>query len=234
VNQGGACPWCVVQDITITHNIIAHVPMGIVMAPIEGPQSTNDAVPLGRVLVENDLIVDSNSTTWGGHGWAFELVVSDPPNMHDITIDHNTTFSNDAAVSLDFGVASDQMTNFQFLNNLQDCGQYGYFTQAGDAVPSFVTGAFGWKQNAVLGSCGGTGVTEIQTTLATAGFTSISGTNPAVTGNFQLLASSSLRAMGTDGQDIGVADWYCLNSTTNAALAGTYVQQPGGRCSNGN
>ena len=47
-NQDGTCPWCVVQDVTITHNLIQHASGGTEMA---GSDNNNPSLPSARVLV---------------------------------------------------------------------------------------------------------------------------------------------------------------------------------------
>jgi hypothetical protein len=70
-------------------------------------------------------------------------------------------------------------------------------------------------------------------------FTSVSGTDPNLTGNFQLLNSSPYHNAGTDGKDIGVWDWPTFNSKTTNVINGVWVPGIGnvttntGKLSNG-
>jgi len=59
-------------------------------------------------------------------------------------------------------------------------------------------------------------------TTAGADFTSTGGTDPVLSGNFQLASSSPYIQTGTDGKDIGVWDWSTLNTETTNALNGNY------------
>jgi hypothetical protein len=241
VNQSGACTWCSVLDVTTTHNIISHAPVALVLAPIQGPVSTNDSVPTGRVLFQNNLITDIDKNTWGGgyYGYVFIIDTNDPPNMHDVILDHNTAFVDNAAMDLNYTNSGDQVTNAQLTNNLLDQGTGGYVSQAGAPVSSFFNGTYIFNDMALLNSTrtsagypsGYPGYPRSGTlfsSLSTVGFTSYSGTDPNLNGNFQLTSGSAFHNAGTDGRDIGVWDWTCLNNDTAAALTGSFVPGPGG------
>jgi hypothetical protein len=230
-NQNGACTWCVVQDVTVTHNLIQHAPMGIVMTPIAGPETTNPALPTGRILVRNNVFDDISATNWGGgsYGTVFQVLSNSAyPIMHDITIDHNTGFPD--VDFLYFGV-SGTVSNTQFSNNISNYALYGV---AGDGfgpgigalnayAPNYI-----YNDTVLINSTGATpgGVWPtgtIWSSLAGVGFTSYSGTPPNLSGNFQLTSHSPYYQAGTDGKDIGVWDWTCLNNDSAAALVGKFV-----------
>ena len=229
VNQGGTCTWCVVQDVTATHNIIQHAPMGLVLAPIQGPSSTNDALPTQRILVRNNVFADISSATWGLPGWVYQISMdSTLPTMHDIIIDHNTSFSN--VTTLNLG-NSGTVNNFQFTNNISDYGIYGIFGNdvgpGAAALTTYLTN-YVYNANALLNSSGsrlgGTWPSgTLWSTRAGVDFTNVTGTDPALSGDFQLTSRSPYFHAGTDGKDIGVWDWTCLNSDSAAALAGKFV-----------
>ncbi len=234
VNQGGACTWCSVLDITTTHNIISHAPNGVNITAY----ATSNCVPTGRVRVSNNRLTDISGLNWGNNtnavGQAFNTGAYDPPDMHDIIIDHNTAFSDRYALYTDYSTAGDVVQNVQYTNNLQDSGISGV-----SGTSAFEPG-YSWNphrlsdvvlMNATAAPVGGNppidpGISF--TTYAGAGFTSYSGSDPDLTGNFQLTSSSSYHNAGTDGKDIGVWDWICLNNDSAAALAGKFV--PSQRC----
>ena len=233
-DQNGACVWCVVQDITITHNLIRHAPMGI---QISAPDSNfYPSLTTGRVLVQNNVLDDISSLNWGGHGWVFEINSNTTfPSPHDITIDHNTSFadSTNGAVIL-FGDTG-TVNNVQVTNLISDQGAYGIVgSGTGSGTPTLTT----YTRNLVYGgnvllnasgaSVGTYPAGTFWNTLAGVQFTSYSGIDPTLSGNFQLRSSSPYHNAGTDGKDIGVWDWACLNSDSAAALAGTFV--PGSGC----
>src|SRR5437899_9606528 len=47
-NQGGGCPWCVVQDVTVTNNIARHIGQAVGMSGQEGAGAR-------RFLIQNNL-----------------------------------------------------------------------------------------------------------------------------------------------------------------------------------
>jgi len=231
VDQGGTCTWCVVQDVTITHNRIQHVPIGIVIANSLTDGDVNPATQ--RVLVQNNLFTDIDSASWGSGGQIFKLSISATPQAHDWIIDHNTGFSDyNAAIIGDSGT----IQNFQFTNNILDYGNCsgcgGIFgSGVGSGTVALSTFAPGYIYNDVVFSTTTTGTYPLgtfwSTNLAGVGFTSYSGTDPNLTGNFQLTSGSAYHDTGTDGKDIGVWDWTCLNSDSAAALAGKFIPSSG-------
>ena len=226
-NQDGTCPWCVVQDVTITHNLIQHVSGG---TEIAGSDNNNPSLPSARVLVRNNLYNDISAANWGGRGWAFEILTGSNLSVpHDITIDHNTSFLDQTFLTLgDSGAAN----NVQLTNNLSDYGVYGIFGSGmGSGVSSLnaYLSNLSYKAIVLMGSQSNAyPLGTSWSSLSTVGFTNYSGKDPNLSGNFQLLSSSAYHNAGSDGKDIGVWDWSCLNSDSTAALAGTFVPGSGG------
>jgi hypothetical protein len=242
VNQSGGCTWCSSLDITITNNIIQHAPMAFVIAPILSP--AYPSIPTGRVLIQNNLMLDISCTAQGaGIGELFMLSTEDSPYlMHDIVIDHNTGF-NDPATSGCVGYGSalltisqdngytNHMTNLQLTNNIANYGATGIVGQGlAQGTPALATYApgYSYNQNVFINTTGtSSGFTfpsgTFYSTLAGVSFTSISGTNPNLTGNFQLLNSSPYHNAGTDGKDLGVWDWPVFNVKTTNATNGVFV-----------
>jgi hypothetical protein len=223
-------PWTVVQNVTVSHNLIQHQPIGTIFGDFVNLNLDYQAT--NTILYRNNVISDSNSATWGPDGWAIEVSIGhsnqvSPEYMHDVTIDHNTTFSDQAAFYLAISDTSSYMTNLAYTNNLQDCGSLGVSSDSGTAISTKVLGTFTWSKNTLIGSCGDgsspSGSNFHATNLAAVGFTSYSGTDPDLSGNFQLTSGSAYHNAGTDGKDIGVYDWTCYNATTAAAAAGDYT-----------
>ena len=235
VNQNGSCPWCVVQDVTITHNLMLHAPIGVVLAPSQGPQTTNPAVPTQRVLIQNNFFADISSVNWGGHGWVYQVISdSTVPTMHDIILDHNTSFedSTNGAV-MAFGDTG-TVNNLQITNLISDQGAYGIFgsgTAQGTSTLTTYTKNLVYGANVLLNAIGVSRVTypagTYWNTLAGVEFISYSGTDPTLPGNLQLQSTSRYHNAGTDGKDIGVWDWACLNNDSAAALVGNFVPSSG-------
>jgi hypothetical protein len=228
--SGGACAWCTVQDVTITHNLIRHVADGIEISG-ENPGYPNlPTLPSARILVQNNVLDDVSSINWGGHGWVYEIAMESnelPP--HDIIIDHNTSFpdtTNGAVYVLgNSGVAP----NFQITNLLSVYGAYGIFgSGAGSGIPALSTYLTGYiyDKNAFITSSGTSQGKYPSGTLWNTQ-TGVKFTDFAST-NYQLLSISPYHNAGTDGKDIGMWDWTCLNNDSAAALAGKFI--PGSGC----
>jgi hypothetical protein len=215
VNQDGGCTWCVVQNVTVAHNLIQHAPMGVVVAPIQGPASTNDAVATNLILVQNNVLDDISSANWGGHGWAFHLIVGS--GEQDIVIDHNTAFPDTAFIFLG---DSGTVANTQFTNNISNLGLYGIIgANVGSGTPALATFAPGYIYNDIvfIGSMGGTyPAGTFWNTSSEVGFTNYAGAN------YQLTSGSAYHNAGTDGKDIGVWDWTTFSTETTNAVNGNY------------
>lgn len=248
VNQSGNCTWCSALDITLTHNLIQHAPSAIVVAAIEAP--SNPSVPTGRILIRNNVMSDISCRNWGT-GASYEGMLVEfglmpaPYILHDITVDHNTGFvdSNSACTSVgggfiffQVGGSGEVLTNLQLTNNLTDYGAVGMsgedFNPGTSTLTGWVPGGYVYGQNALLNATGTANSNPYPSgtfwnTLSGVGFTSYSGTDPNLSGNFQLTSSSSYHNAGTDGKDVGVWDWACFNYDTTAALAGNFVPNPG-------
>jgi len=220
-NQNGGCNWCVVQDVTITSNLIRHAASGIETAVSD---NTFVSLPTNRVLIQNNVLTDI-STSYGGDGRGFlALSVTNSATRtteDNITIDHNTVFADNAF--LFFG-ESGTIPNFQFTNNLGTYGNDGIAgTGAGSgllALNTYVPNA-SYAQNLLLTSSGGSAGFQwpngtLWSTIAGAQFTDYPG------GNYQFLSTSPYRNAGSDGEDIGVWDWAGFNAKTTNALGGKY------------
>jgi hypothetical protein len=223
-NQSGACTWCVVQDVTVTHNIIQHAPIGVVLAPIGGPYS---AVPTGRVLIQNNVLNDISSVNWGTRGCLFQLNSGTGFAVHDWIIDHNTGFDDGCyAIMGDSGTIQD----LQLINNIGTYGTYGIYgtgESPGNNTLNFYAPVRVYHNMVFITSSG----TCPRCTYPSGTFyntqTEVDFTNHAG-GNFQLTSRSRYYHAGTDGKDVGVWDWTCLNGDSAAALAGKFVPSIGG------
>ena len=227
-NQNGSCPWCVVQDVTITHNLIQHAAMGTEISHEDDIHPPS--LPSARVLVQNNVYNDI-SAAWGG-GWAFEITsATSLIPAHDITIDHNTAFPQKTFLVLgDSGTAA----NTQFTNNVSNYGVYGIFgNNVGSGTVALSTYVPGYVYNdTVFITATGTSQGKYPpgtfwNTQAGIQFTNYAGAN------FQLLNTSPYHNAGTDGKDIGVWDWTCLNTDAAADLVGKFVPSPGCALSGG-
>lgn len=228
---GGTCPWCVVQDVTVTHNLIRHVADGIELASSDS-NYPGQTFPTNRVLVQNNVFDDVSSVNWGGHGWVYLLLMATGlQSLHDITLDHNTSFPDSANGAVVVLGDSATAPNVQITNLLSGYGAYGVFGSGAGmgtaALNGFLTNYI-YNKNVFISAGGAAqGVYPSGTYWnTTAG---VSFTNFA-SAKYQLLSTSPYHHAGTDGKDVGVWDWACLNNDSAAALSGKFV--PGNGCGN--
>ena len=237
VPNSTSVPWTVCADFTITHNLIQHVPEVLVLDPITSSYGPTSAQPTQRILMQNNVSSDVNTVSWGGPGYVYQLGGlgngTDGPIMHDVIIDHNTSFVNvtdyTAFVELDCACnTGDTVENFQLTNNVTDYGLTGIQGQgvaSGTAALSAYASGYIYNDNVFATAPTGTypSGTLWAGSLAGLGFASYSGTDPNLSGNFQLTNAKAFNAAGTDGKSVGVWDWACYNAETTAALAGTFM-----------
>jgi hypothetical protein len=111
VNQDGGCPWCVVQDVLFTNNVVRHVSSAI---SILGHDTRYPALMANNIAFRNNLFEDV-SKRYGGDG-RFALINGGA----DIAFDHNTVINDGAATVYAYGLASPGfvLTNNVLLDNL--------------------------------------------------------------------------------------------------------------------
>ena len=114
-NQENTAPWTVVQDITISRNIVRHANAGV--AILGRDYSAPDGSQLTRRIKLLHNVFDDIGFTWGG-GIQFVLMTEGPA---DVVIDHNTVFHTGHVVTVDNG----QVSGFVFNNNLARHNTYG-------------------------------------------------------------------------------------------------------------
>ncbi len=220
-NQDGHCKWCVVQDVTITHNLIRHAATGIETAASD---DNNISLPTQRILISNNVLTDISSK-YGGNGWAFETICANTnasrTSAHDIVIDHNTAFAENTLLYLgDSGIT----LNYQFTNNIGGYGRYAIFGNASGvgALPlrRYVPNAIYDKIVLLTSNSQSDGGKWPDGTLwnsvKRAQFTDYP------EGDYQLLATSPYHNAGSDGKDIGVWDWEIFKEATTNATGGAY------------
>jgi hypothetical protein len=199
--------------------------MGIQIAASD---NGHPSLPSARVLVQNNLMNDINSANWGSSGVAFGYTQESSPlvSPYDVTIDHNTLFPSGKFLLLgDHGTAGPT----KITNNLSSYGTYGIFgSGAGSGTLALTTFLpnLTYSDNVLITASGSSQGAYPSAThwnsQAGVDFTDFAG------GNFQLLSRSHYHNAGTDGKDIGVWDWACLNNDAVAALAGKFVPSPNG------
>jgi hypothetical protein len=214
-SESGANSWAVVQDITFRNNIVRHVQRVLNMSGMDGGDGV---VRLHRVLFENNLSYDVDTTRWGlplqGDccNGAYQIM----SRADQIVINHNTLINNTVTVlSLEAG----PMTSFVYTNNIARHNTYG-----ANGTASLEANAPGYifTKN-VFSELAGSGFTQAMypsnnffpLTVAAIDFVDYNN------GDYHLAVSSPYRNAATDGKNIGV-DFNVLTS----ALTGTPVSGP--------
>jgi hypothetical protein len=189
-NQNGKAPWSVVQQITVTNNVVQHVAAGF---DILGLDATTTRVTNG-ITVKNNLFLDVSKASWGGSG---QLVLTQGGS--NIVFDHNTVFTDGTSVVYADGAA---VTGFRFTNNIVPDNAWAIMgnnsTEGNGTLGRYYPGAVVDKNVFIAGNAGVyPGGNFFPATLSLVGFVNIGA------GDFSLALSSPFKNDATDGTDIG-------------------------------
>jgi len=200
-NQDGGAPWSVVQDVTITNNIVRSVGGGFNM---HGTDDNRPSLPTRRVRISNNLLEDVDGARWGGPGIAFHT----NGGPHDITIEHNTVFHTGNL----FATTGTQTEGVVFRNNLSAHNEFGVKGDGrgtgSDTIDFYFPGAV-FRRNVLVG---GQSNLYPPDNFFPGSFDQVIFVNRAG-GNYRLDPASPYKNAGTDGKDIG-----CNIDALNAAL----------------
>jgi hypothetical protein len=214
--QLSAQPWTVVQDITITNNIIRNTANGFAISgwdpgtTLEPPTSRG-----GRYLVKNNILL--NTGGYPGAGIVFQL----GNGANDLTIQHNTVASRHpdtggTSLKFTYGAANGdytQMERFTFQDNLFLAQNYPIFAGGGCTAEGLNSAAPGyvWTNSPVVGpwptpvGCASSKLPQGNGNAYPTNETSVGYTNPSG-GDYRLGSASPYKSVASDGKDIGV-DW---------------------------
>jgi hypothetical protein len=209
-NQDGGSPWSVVRDVVFRRNVVRHVAAAI---NILGVDSNHQSGRASNIAIHHNGIVEVDARVWGGNG-VFVLIGDGPSDIH---IDHNTVVQSGAAVS----VYGSPTQRFVFTNNLvryNDLGIKGDGRAPGlDSIHVYFPGAVITHNVFADGRSAQNPPGNFFPSHAVwvAQFLDYYG------GDYRLTSSSSYRAAGGDGSDLG-ADPELLR----AALAAPHGHRP--------
>ena len=235
-SEGGTMPWNVVQDITVTRNIIRHVQGGINLAG-NSPSDpvSSKGMGLQRVLVQNNLFDDVylDPAFPLGQGQLFRVV----NGANAITFDHNTSLQAQWLTIFDGDAATGSYvtSNVSFTNAIaplgncdarkDNCGfvsrQYQVNGTSLATAPGIPTLNF-WTlpgvttHNAIAGALASVDAPAdnfFPATLNDVGFLNLAGHD------YHLAPSSAYKNAGTDGKDLG-ADIDAINADTAGVIQG--------------
>ena len=144
-NQGGQCSWCVIEQVSFSHNLLRNVTGGF---NITGYDSNGVTGQTNTIVIQDNLI-EQVTTGLGGAGWPF--LVGDA--VRDLLIDHNTIDFDGTTLLYAYGgtkSAPRQMTGFRFTNNATRHGQYGI--NGADASTGTLTFQMYFPESVVTGN----------------------------------------------------------------------------------
>jgi len=207
-NVDGTAPWSVVEDVTMTNNIVRHVGSGIGMRGRDGHFPSQ---PARRILIGNNLFDDISGARWGGPGMLFVAF----EGIEDLVIDHNTGFQDWSILYAD-GLPHPR---FVYRNNLvlqNGYGVHGTGTAPGTQTLDTYFPGYGFEKNVLVGADPSLYPLDnfFPASSTDVGFVDLAG------GQYRLAASSPYRNAGSDGKDIGV-DFNVLEAATAGTIVGS-------------
>ncbi len=196
-NQDGACPWCVVEDVTFQYNIVRHTASGINLLGYDWPNASEQT---RSVRIRHNLFYDLSRARYGGAGWF--LLIGDGPR--DVTVDHNTVdFDGTTMIYAWGGTTAEPRTidGFVFTNNAGRQNLYG-INGAGYAPGNSAIAAY-FPDGQVAGNWLQGGSASRYPSGNSFGSTYAEAFVDAAGGDYHASSSSILRSGSIDGTPIG-------------------------------
>lgn len=240
-NQDGECPWCVVEHITVTNNIIRHSADGVT---ILASGTDLDVVPAAahHIKIENNLFYDIGGQ-WGDRGRIFEIYGAQKNgvayNVSHLKINHNTAEGSYKIINAVNTYGGSNHPYFTFTNNIVERRAYGIGVgnprEGADYLAAHFTG-YTYLKNVLVNNSEGTEGQISDADLAAiypspapapnaqtfvASDWNAAGLVNRATGDYRLSASSPYKNLATDGKDIG-----CDIDALNQAINGNAPQTP--------
>lgn len=214
-NQDGKAPWCAVQDVTMTNNVVRNSPAGFV---VMGEDSPNKSQPSRRFLIRNNLFDRIERT-------AFYITSA----ADEVEIDHNTFAPTNYSAFFMTGLTGHDASGkavgkpcrrFKLTNNIMGFGLYGPGIDGGQNTFAEAFPELTWDKNLFVGYGEGRAQSAMKRNTYPAGSlfepiqTSDGGYGdadwPAVGfddytgGKYRLTRTSKYKGFGTDSKDLGV------------------------------
>ncbi len=219
-NQGGNCPWCVVQDVTFSNNIVRHASSGISINGHDDHYPQNP--PTNRIRVSNNIWEDISSANWGGSGWGILLDGgTSAPGPLNVEFSNNTFLQDGTAIMAGsyYSPSVSTKPSMVIVNNIFAHNAYGVF---GDTLGIGNAALATYFPNVVF-----------QKNVFVAGFPNLYSNYPGNFfpsqwsdvlvdkngGNYNIVSGSPYDNAGTDGKDIG-ADVSSVSSNTTNVISG--------------
>jgi hypothetical protein len=119
-NQDGHCTWCVVEQVSFSHNVVRNTAAGFNISGYD----TNGVTLQTNTLTIQDNLVYQTTTALGGSGWM--VLIGDGPR--DVVFDHNTFDFDGTTLLYAYGGTKAEpkvISGFRFTNNVAPHQQYG-------------------------------------------------------------------------------------------------------------
>jgi hypothetical protein len=206
-DQSGTCPWCVVQDVIFTNNIVRHSAGGFA---ILGHDNNHISQQAQRITIHNNLLIDIGTPQWGPTDRFLILLGGTPntPGPSYVTFDHNTVLGP-ATMYVGERYLHSTMPYFSFTNNIVQSALTGGGSADGDSTfITYFTSGFHFSNNVLVNQPSRNYVQYHENffplTLPQVGFT-----NPTA-GDYSLRRTSPYRTKASDGGAVG----YLSNDAT--------------------
>ena len=190
-NQDGTAPWSIVQHVTFTNNLVRHVAS---VFNVLGNDDRHHSQTTNGITIRNNIFQDVSKAKWGGAGW---LLLTN--GGRNVTVDHNTVFTDGTSVVFADGVA---VTGMVFTNNIVPDNAWaikGAGTSAGNGtVAKFYPGGV-FRRNVFIAGHSGTYPSDnyFPADVGGVGYGDVAGEN------YRLTGTSPYRASATDSTAIG-------------------------------
>jgi hypothetical protein len=119
-NQNGRAPWCTVEDVRFTSNIVRHVSSAINISGTDDEQTSGRAT---NIVIDNNLFIDVGGERWGGPG-DFVQIGNGPANVR---IERNTAIQSGRALFIYGSRHGREVPGFVFRDNVVRYNRYGVF-----------------------------------------------------------------------------------------------------------
>jgi hypothetical protein len=226
-NQDGKAPWCVVEDVTMVHNVVRNSPTGFV---VMGEDYPNKSQPSQRFLIRNNL--------WERIERMGFYITS---GADDMEIDYNTfvpaNYMSFCMTGLKGHDTSGQVVGkpcrrFKLTNNILGFGLYGPGVDGGQNSFADAFTELTWDKNLLVGYGEGRaqwgrdrGTYPVGTLFepkqtgngayGDADWPAVGFVNFA-SGDYRLTSASRYKGLGTDGKDLG-ADMDAIDTALKKA-----------------
>lgn len=207
--RGNVCPLCMVTDVTVRYNLLAHVGAGLQIA---NASAHGAGAKDGQRYSIHDLVVeDIDGAKYAGPGLLAQIS-TDPaaPVLQNVSLDHITAFPPKMLLNIG-GSSERRMVNFSFTNSIVNAGKYPVWSTGGQQncakadVPSTTFDAcftqYRVTHNAIIDGGGDWPKGNFSPKDAKAiGFVNFADGNG---GDYHLRPNSPYKGKGSDGKDLG-------------------------------